>query len=229
VAWQTASKCRGLDSRENQGLTVDGNHTSHPGSAGPQVAVLPPAPASAGAGSPNRHSCTRIFNFNKVMMKFRRGFSRETLGRTVGGGHRSAGSVAALSSSVARRSPRRSRGFSPRHGDGGARRQARNRPGSSRLPAPATTKRELASMRGTRRSRGSRAPSSCRAVPPPAGRPCATDGVSGPTRGGRWTVFRSTSGLDGAWFTVRAGAILSRQMAHVRLGSDLAGWSGRVR
>jgi hypothetical protein len=48
VARQTASKCRGLDSRENQGLTVDGNHTSRPGSAGPQVAVLPPAPTSAG-------------------------------------------------------------------------------------------------------------------------------------------------------------------------------------
>jgi len=42
-----------------------------------------------------------------------------------------------------------------------------------------------------------------------------------------WTVFRSTSGRDGVWFTVRAGAILSRQIAHVQLGSDQAGWSGR--
>jgi hypothetical protein len=91
---------------------------------------LPRRPVPAARGSPNRHSCPRIFNFNKVMMEFRRGFSRETLGRTVGGGHRSAGSVAALSSSVARllASPRRR----------GTRRQAKKSAGrgSSRRPAP---------------------------------------------------------------------------------------------
>ena len=57
-------------------------------------------------------------------------------------------------------------------------------------------------------------------------------GDAGTSRAGQaWTVggisFCVRSWVDGTWFTIRAGAVLSRQMAPVRLGSDLAGCSGR--
>ena len=71
-----------------------------------------------------------------------------------------------------------------------------SRPGSAHRPAPAATKRERARRCGYE----------------PSGRAWTVDGIS----------FRVRSGLHGTWFTIRAGAILSRQMAPVRLGSDLA-------
>ena len=126
-----------------------------------------------------------------------------------------------------RRSPHRSRGFSPSHGDGahgGNQETGRRptRPGSTQRPA-ALCRDETGACgnAGTSRSRRSRAPSSC----VPASR--VRRGVAGPARGGPWTVFVRRPGWTVLGLPSGPGAILSRRMVPVRLGSDLAGLSGR--
>jgi len=103
-----------------------------------------------------------------------------------------------------RRSPRRSRGFSPSHGDGahgGNQETGRRptRPGSTQRPA-ALCRDETGSVRQCGYDPFAEDQST---VVVRAGQPCAPRRRR-PGQGRTVDGIRSTSGLDGTWFTVRA-------------------------